>query len=545
MDTQGLLCIIKPMNSAKNGSSSLDTQVLTFIDQLEGYSRKQKRNYSEKNYQFLRDFYLRFFNDRNKRSAEVTSSHYESIKQLAVSQYPAPTLWDLCMDGRVLAILINGASAGVGSSVRVPGGILREFVRGTDGKMKLIEHSNFAKLLDRVFARFTTDTIYEVFDSHLGCAARKAEELAHGYDAEDSGLFADIVHKKEIAQAAEQYVLEKFNKKKKIVAIQTSFDPHSGYLYMALETDNALQFAREKGNVYTTAVLEELVQKGDILSAKVLVEDEEVTTCFKEHTFDLDWKGNYVVSAEKFWKNIADMKPLLSPYITKLLINIYPYLAKTKDGKDELEERAMLLLTNAYSGYLNNLQGKDGRQYPYGVHREEGVKVSEGGYPPYEISMFVVFSLDKKNLPANIELASSLVRNNRKEGRIIDRSKTYLSVKDFVMAPVPVVVQGLVRETVSEKEWEEASRIDWSDLPKNWDMMSAPDFYGYLQTKGNMSIAIANGINRLREKMTVLYDPDNPTSAHLIEQYKVALPVIVGKNRMNHFIVPFLKLGFS
>src|SRR5690606_36982889 len=103
----------------------------------------------EKDYIFLKDFYLRFLADRNTRSDDVSSTEYAQIKKLANEQFPAVTLWNFCMDGRVLSVLSNGASAGVGSSVRVPGGILREFVYGDDGKLMLLENSNFAFIMRR------------------------------------------------------------------------------------------------------------------------------------------------------------------------------------------------------------------------------------------------------------------------------------------------------------------------------------------------------------------------------------------------------------
>ncbi|MDP3941751.1 MAG: hypothetical protein Q8Q49_05600 [bacterium] len=537
---------------SKDLQKRLNAQVTLFITSLQEYNKKRQSRQPAENYRFLRDFYVRFFADRNKRATEIESTQYAEVKTLANMQFSAPTLWDLCMDGRVLAILVNGASSGVGSSLRVPGGILREFVRGTDGNLKLIESSNFAKLLERAFYRYGTDTIYEVFDSHIGCSARKAEELAHGYNALDSGLFADVVHKQEMGMATNDFVRRKFGHKKRAVTIQTSFDPHTGYIFMGLETKKALSYAEKHGKLFTTEILEDLLQSGTIISAAALAGGDKIGSIFQSHLFDLDWRGNYIESAKSFWKNIASMKKNVLPMITPQLIVMYPNLNRSKEGREEIEERAVLFLTNAYSGFLNNKHGyslsgphKSSEHYPYGVHREEGVKVSEGGYPPYAISMFVVFSLDKKNLPAHIELASTLVRNNRREGRVFDRSGTFKDPVRFSEAPVPVVIQGVVRDTVANQEWEEATQIDWSDLPSNWDSMNASDFYTYLQSKGQISIALANGINRLREKMTVLYDPDNPTSSHLVEHYKVALPVIVGKNRRNYFIVPFVKLGFA
>jgi len=536
-------------------SGQLTKQVNGFIKKLETYNSTRQFPREAKDYSFLRDFYIRFLEDRNKRAAEVTSTKYAKVRALANAQFPFITLWNLCMDGRVLAVLINGASAGVGSSVRVPGGLLREFVYGEDGRLFLMENSNFAFLLKRALKKFKTKKIFEIYDSHVGCAARKGEEMAHGKIPQDAGLLADVIYKKQMAEATIEFVQKHFEEDIQIVPIQTSFDPHQGFMYMGLETTNALSFAKKNGGEYTEDVLKDLVSKKYIISTENLIYSLGLSKVFSEYAFVLDWKGKYTESAQSFWDNVASLKFKVLPQIKKELVAIYPELSgKSVDAKDELDERAMLLLTNAYSGYLNNkmqniashtADNQDHTRYPYGVHREEGIKVSEGGYPPYDISMFVVFSLDKENLPASIELAATLVRMNRRERRVIDRSGVYADPQVFVEAPVPVVVQEIIREPISESEWELVSGVDWDDLPENWDTMSTPDFYEYLQTKTHVNIAIANGLNRLRERMAVLYNPVQPTSGHLIQHYKVAMPVIFGSNRKNYFIVPFVKFGFK
>lgn len=531
---------------------SLKTQLTKFIGDLKAYNAKREYPRPEKDYRFLHDFYTRFFADRNKRADEVISSDYSRVKEIANAQFPATTLWNLCMDGRVLAVLINGASAGVGSSIRVPGGILREFVYGTNGKLTLIENSNFAFIMRRALKRFKTKKIFEVYDSHVGCAARKGEEMSHGKIPEDAGLLADVIYKKQMAEATIAFVQKHFSDSIWIVPIQTSFDPHSGFMYMGLETDAALAYAQEHGGEYTEEVIRELVEKERILSTEYLISQTGLENIFKKYVFPLEWQKKYSESARIFWENIEAFKNDAMPLFTKAVLTVYPHLkTENPEMQDELKERALLLLTNAYSGYLHNKQhigtgteSNERYRYPYGVHREEGIKVSEGGYPPYEISMFVVFSLDIKNLPANIELAAGLVRSNRREKRVYDRSETYKSTEEFVEAPVPVVVQEIIREKVTDEEWEELGKVEWKDLPHNWNTLSDKEFFTYLQRKTNMSIAVANGINRLRERMAFLYDPEHPTSGHLVQQYKVALPVVVGINRKNYFIIPFVKLGF-
>ncbi|MBI5045206.1 MAG: hypothetical protein HZC02_04730 [Candidatus Levybacteria bacterium] len=537
--------------ASKSLPENLKKQVHSFIKQFESYNEKRQFPRDKKDYLFLEDFFIQFIKDRNRRADEVSSVEYKKVRMISNAQFPSITLWNLCMDGRVLAVLMNGASAGVGSSIRVPGGLLREFVYGENGNIFLLENSNYAFVLNRALKKFGTKKIFEIYDSHVGCAARKAEEMAHGKLPNDAGLLQDVIYKKQMADATVHFIKEHFDNDFSVTPIQTSFDPHNGFMYMGLETDKALSYARKTGNEYTDEVLKKLVEKRLIISTEDLIKRTDFNNLFAKYSFSLDWKSQYLQSAKQFWITISKIKIESLPLIKKELLAIYPHLSSQRvDMQDELAERAMLILTNAYSGFLsNNMQQRkkagEHYHYPFGVHREEGVKVSEGGYPPYDISMFVVFSLDNDNLPANIELAATLVRNNRRDGRVLDRSGTYSSPQEFAEAPVPVVIQEIVREKIDEKEWERLSQIDWSDLPKDWESLSTKMFFEYLQKKANMPIGIANAINSLRERMLVLYNPQQPTSGHLIQNFKIALPIIVGSNRRNFFVIPFLKLGFQ
>src|SRR3989344_5630561 len=99
--------------------SALDFQIERFIGLLEVYNKKLPHPRNKKNYPFLRHFYKQFIIDQNIRALEVSTPLYQKIKTLANQQFPVKTLWNLCIDGRVRSILMHGASAGVGSNVRV------------------------------------------------------------------------------------------------------------------------------------------------------------------------------------------------------------------------------------------------------------------------------------------------------------------------------------------------------------------------------------------------------------------------------------------
>lgn len=528
----------------------IEKQIDTFVDALEDYNHKRLHPRRKEDYKYLRFIFKAFVKDQNKRALDISSPSYREILKVAYKQFPMKTMWNLCIDGRVLAILAHGATAWIGSSIRVPGGMLREFIRAEDGRLKLEEGSQFAKLLTAAFERFDTNSIAEVFDSHIGCAARLSEEQLKGRAPKDSGLLADVSHKKQIAQATLDFVKEKFGNSRTVLPIQTSFDPHSGFMYMGLETEAVFSHALYEGDGFTNEVLAKLTRMGKIISTEALVAEPRIKNIIDAHIFPLEWRDNYVKSASRFWESIDSLKEKLMPILEQRLKLVYRHLSlRSKAAEEELEERVVLLLTNAFSGYLHHLtvekEPHHTHYYPYGLHREEGVKVSEGGYPPYNISMFVVFSLEENDLPSSIELATSLVRGNRLEGRVIDRSHTFSTVQEFAEASVPVIVQEIVRYAIGEKEWQKIAKINWGDLPKHWEDVTDGEFFNYLVDKGDMHYSVMRAINELRKRMALLYEPGTATSALLVEHYKVALPMIVDRYRKNWFIVPFVKLGFS
>ncbi len=353
-------------------------------------------------------------------------------------------------------------------------------------------------------------------------------------------------------EALHTYVQNEFGGTKQVIGIQTSFDPHNGFLYMGLETDAALATAKAVAAEstkndkkmhrweYPAEILDQLVTDKKIISTKSLATTPELEELFRKHAFSKNWATEYTEAATLFWKGIMAMKNAALPFIEEKLLHIYPRLrTQEKLVVKELQERVMLLLTNAFSGYIHNQQ-----QYPYSVHREECIKISRGGYPPYEISAFVLLGSDEKNLCINIELAAALVRQNRKEGRVSDRSGFFTDPEEFAQAPIPLIIQAILEESLDPNTWENLSQIDWSDLPKDWNRLSEREFFNYLETKGELPLTVAVAINDLRRRMAILFDPDQVIAGRLVSHHKVAVPVVVGNNRRNYFIVPFIKHGF-
>lgn len=534
-------------------SKSLTKQVEQYIDSLKAYNALRPRPRFTKDYLYLEKFFLDFIRDQNKRALEIESEKYKTILFFAREQFPLRTMFNLCIDGRTLPVLEFGASAVFGSSVRVPGGMLRDFIRGTDGQLKLSAGSYYAKLLHKAFKRHEVTRLAEVYDSHVGCAARLVEEQAKGRNPGDAGLFSDISHKKQIAEATSRYCQTRWKGQKMVVPVQVSFDPQSGYLWMGLETEKALEFVLRRGKEFTQEVLLDLLKQGKVISTKHLASIPQIKRVLEEYFFPLDWKSNYITSADQFWHAVAAMKSVIYPLLESEVLRLYPHLKENATAQIlEKEERIMLLLSNLFSGFLHthSVKGKGSKHlfvssYPYTAHEEEGVNVSEGGYPPNDIAMFVVFSLDTKNLSTGIELAASLVRKNRTDGRVVDKYGIFSDRREFVEASVPVVMQEIVRDVVSIEEWKFVESVSWEDLPENWEKMTDAAFLKYLHEKAPLPAGVILGVNNLRRRMAVLYDLGSPSSSHIIEHYKVVLPIITGRYRMHHFIVPFVKHGFA
>lgn len=530
----------------------------------------------ESDFTFLSNFYRSFITDRNRRAEEVTSEEHAKNVELANSILPMTTLAVLCMDGRVKMVHTNGFTADIGSAIRTPGGLLNEFIR-IDGKLTLDPESNFGTLLFDALTK--SDNVAEVFDSHYGCAARTGEEAATGNFPSDAGLLRDILHKKEMIQTTREMLSgRKVTTGKNIALIQTTFNPVTGYMYMGLERDESLNTARDharesaigsgknpdraaKYAQYTKDVLQELILQRKIISTGALISDPKIKSAFDNHAFPINRQKEYIKSEVKFWEEIAGLKEELAPYLSEMVLNLYPHLAEnTEAAQKELQERTILLLTNAFNTYLHNPKHNEVEylkmddhnyekqdHYPYGIHNEEGVKVSEGGHPPYDIPMFVVYSGDIENLSEGIELASGLVRKNRLDGRIADRSGNYTDPEEFAAVPVPVIMQEIIRGNngtkITDTEWSKLEQADWSDMPKNWEAMSHDLFDKYLLKKGISSHLIIKGVQNVRKKMARIYDPSQESSSHLRDLYKTAIPIICDQQRKTHTIIPFIKVG--
>jgi hypothetical protein len=511
---------------------TIHDQLESFINSLVSFNKKREHPRDTRDYEYLMKFFHRVIQERNERSAIIKDEAYFSIAHSAYHLFPGELMFHVCMDGRVMLILMFGLPARVSRSIRTPGGMIRDFIRGTDGRLFLPKDAPYAKNLLSKLRSMEAGELITVFDSHLGCAARAVEEQEKGRNPSDAGLLADISHKLQIGHAVEEFARQHSPNGKLARPLYLSFDPHDDHMYLGLETPKARAFAEKQGG-YTKEVLQTLVEKKSILSTAQLIAESAINQQMEKVAFPLDWKKQYAKSAEQFWSAMETLVPLLDPVLSPRIEHLYP--------QDRLN-RARLVLTvaNLLSSFLHTRQ----HPYSYGIHEEQGITITPGGYPPYPTSMFKVSVYDEQNLLETIELAEGLVRKNRAEGRVTLDLEGYTD-SEKVAAPVGVLVQERVEELYPDAIWETFRAINWQDMPSAWEQMNDREFFDYLYTKMSMPSGLMIALNNLRHRMAVIYTPGTQASSHFVEHYTVALPVIIDQLRTHQAIIPFIKLGYG
>lgn len=510
----------------------LEGQLNTYLARRQSAQENLCRPLSENGQEFFRKSSIQMIEARNRRADDLESEHVQEAAAIAERILPNTYTID-CMDKRVQMTIKYGIPLGVGGSMRRPAGDMADFEPAQGGGLKLIERSPLDQAIDAAKAK-STNGIVQVLDSHLGCAARELEEIAKGTERGDHGLFEDVVRKKEMARAissARDYM---------ITPIQTSFDPHNGDLYMGLESDLVLDAVSEQGIGFTEEVLGEFLASYQIMSSRVIREDPEIKEMFEAHTIEgFDWDGNYRNTVSAFWKNMEKMIE------AGLLDRIYPYINSLDLPMSEAEKecRNKLMALNAYNSYHLN---KDGA-YPYGVHDESWVVITEGESGPFaseDHPAFVVYSKDTSDYGENTTLAAQLIRSNRARGRIIDTTSQYNNTEAYVRAPVPVVHHTIIREEGTD--WEELNRIVEHEnfLPEGWYNMDTQAFQEHIAgIDPRVDLNLVRGLDTLRKEIAALYHPGQKTSKHLFNGQMEVLPVIVDSRRRVRAIVPFVHEG--
>lgn len=478
------------------------------------------------------ELFRRFLIERDARALAMQNPSVIAAREIFNRLFRCPVCGRLCVDGRFGPAVKWGIPGRSGKFQRTPGGDDPEFVHREDGGLRLLENSDFALRLERLFTE--VDEAAEVFDSHLFCAWREGEENEAGEEPADHGLYTDVIRKAGMGKATIDHVL-KYHPGKRIIIIQFSYDPRNGFGFMGLETAFALAEAEKTG--YRADVLGRLAQDGKIISTKLLADEKLFSETFKKHgPVHFDLVNNYPDSILGFWQAMDAMKDILIPEITKKLSAIYPNL---RENGNEMHTRAMLVLANAFSGYLNTQEG-----FKYDEHTEEIVVATEREHGPFAMMSFSVHSLDLVHLAEYVVFAAGIVRKNRKTKRIKGDPKD----------PVPVVIQEIVRarpSELSEEAWEAAGKLDYEKL-----VASFPTWWrGDQQTEAAFNARVAEiypslpgsilvAINELRKKMASLFDPRSKSAKHLTKGSLVVLPTIADGDRRTRLVIPFILKGY-
>jgi hypothetical protein len=514
----------------------LDRQLTTYLSRRKGAQENLYRRLPEQGQDFFRQSAIQMINSRNRRAEELESEPAQEAAAIAERIIPNTYFID-CMDKRVQVTIKYGIPLGVGGSMRRPAGDMADFEVTQLGGLDLIKNSPLAQAIDTARAKSTDKRgVTQVLDSHIGCAARELDESAKGTARDDKGLFEDVVRKKEMALAISSY------KDLPYAPVQTSFDPHTGDLYMGLEKDNVLDYAEARGIGFAQAVLDELVENGEILSSRKIREIPAIKEIFDNHEIEgFDWDRNYPGTLLAFWKNMEKM------IVEDLLLEeIYPYvnsLNLEEASEEAIWARTTLMALNAYNSYHLN---KDS-EYPYSSHDESWIVITEGEsgpFAPEDHPAFVVYSKDTTDYGPNVTLAASLIRGNRVQERISDTTGQYEDRAAYLKAPVPVAHHAIIRE--DNTDWDTLNRIvEHKDfLPDNWFSMDTQSFQDHLATLDpQIDFNLVRGLDTLRKEVATLYDPSQKTSNHIFNGHMEVLPVIVDSRRRVRAVVPFVHEG--
>lgn len=536
------------LDSAQNGKAEVLRRVQISITDYLRQLQSGRPLLSPRDEKYLGVFFASLARERGARAADVESFEVHEAAEIANSIFKSPVFSMMCVDGRINPTLVFGMIAQMDGGVKeTPAGDTNDFANTVSGTVTLLPGSSTDLQIRSVFEKY--DSVNQVLDSHVACAAREKHSVALGEPVFDHGLLQDVLRKSDMASAMRARVL-KSHPGKTVTPIQISYDPHDGYLFMGLETENALEAARKDGKGFTSEVLEKLTERGCVVHTKALIADPEISSVFESAYGQLvhrhDWKENYRFTAHQFWRDIATMRPTLAPLLIKKLTDKNgPFPEGLPDA--ELQDRAMLLLSNAFNGYCNNGGPKQGH-FEFAHHEETFVQVSKRDFRPCTNMGFSVDSTGLENLSGNVEFASTIVRANRLTKRV--GAPDEYSAETFAAAPIGVTVKEIVTFEVSEEQWEALEGIDWSFLQtlrdgKDWTMLTKEEFLHELTDHHpHISADLASSFNNLREMMVALYDNRQGCRELLTSGKLVALPILTDKNRRFRCVTPFFLKGF-
>lgn len=538
----------------KAGLRSQIDNFLFSISNIEG--RRGKKFDSESSLGELAMTYYKlnqFIYSRDQRIEDIKSPEVQEAIAIKKRLFPfgVPKL-SICIDGRVLSKLIAGL---YGNALRTPAGDNPiEFLPKRGGGGLFLKKGKFTAVLDEAFEN--SDSLFEVLDSHLACAAGEFHARERrGEKPADHGLYDDVVRKKYMAAAMSEYAEAKYGSKKHLLTFQISFDPHNGFCFFGLCADRCLGDRRAVENGFTAEVLAELLKEGKIISTEDLVKSSKpLRDIFAKHYFAIDYIDDYRGCTNRFWTNIKEMSGDALPLVEEKLRRVFPEL-KSKKKSAELLQQALFVLANAYNGFLHNYDDRLGeKSYPYALHNESVVVVTYSEKGPFDRANSFSVTPNNPNLSVDVEFGSRLIRGNREAGRI---SKYEIGAvqeiygknrqKDYVKNPVITIFFERLAEELPAEEIRAIQSVDWSDLPEiDWMNMSDSAFLcQYLNKKlPNIPAIIAERINSLRNRAIEIYQPGKPATEAYLEGRLVPVWTLSGPNRETIALFPFLTKGY-
>ncbi len=531
-----------------------------------------------------------FTYSRDLRTEEIKSPEVQETIEVKKNLHPyGIPKFMVCVDGRVLPKLIGGYH---GNAIRSLAGDTIELTYGDEDEMYLRE-GHLTEVIDKSLA--TQDVLCEVLDSHVGCAARNLHankaagktkipssaewammeilnkledqdilpaeerekkallqgELEARKGLADGGLSVDVERKSKLANAITKYVDIKYGGAKRIVPIQTSFDPHDGYLYMGLEKPECLDDPRTKVKGYDKDTRDALVQEGKIISTKALVaNNSELRSLLRENYFPVDYEKNYIESTKTFWTNIKDMSEVALPVLEREIVGVFPELAPD-DKKDDLRQRSTLLFANLYTGYLLNHDANDEpMQYRYHKHIESIIAVTVSEKGPFDRAGSFSVNPNNPDLYNQLLLARGIILQNRELGEMSSLEQAAVQKiydgepEGYVNAPVTAVLFERMDVMPTPELLGEIRDIDWSFIKdSDWAAMDEAPFLKLLNEHyNNIPALVASTIEKLRQRAIEFYTQAEQTDEAYVLFKGQLVPVwtLSGPNRETITYLPFI-----
>ncbi len=480
---------------------------------------------------------------RNDRAQDLASQEVKGAIQIERRLFPLGLPIEMvCVDGRTMLKVMTSLESGV---IRVPAGDSKEFLPRSNGKgIFLRSDGRLADRLRRALSGGSARAVV-ILDSHRHCAARKASSIDKnwGVAVGDDGLHDDVVRKMELARALQDFVDGEFSGSRRLSVLHISFDPHSGFMTVGLELDQALNDARVLRSGYTDETIRLLADEGTVLSVEKWIDGGFLSHIADRFGGRLDYEYRYREDTKRFWDFVEESLEEMLPVAENDILRFYPSL---ENDPQLLREYAVFLLANALTAHLLDRV--------YDKHDESMVAVSDGGQGPYrETRSFTVSPSSGPECSAYILFTANLVRANRREGRFSPFEKDIVNQcfgedsLSHIRTPVPILTYRKLRKEISLEEQASLEDADWADLlTMDWMRISDDSFRQYVQEKiPNVSEETSRSLNLLRRDALELFQPGLPATQDLFSGR--LLPVFAIRSDRHEIIslVPFFARGYS